>query len=158
MKNQNKFYSTIIHTPLGLMKIEADECCLLSVDFTEDEIGGPENNVSKEGARVIASYFKGEKPAMDLPIAPAPTPFSAKVYKETRKIPYGEVRSYSDIACAMGKPGASRAVGQALNKNRHLILVPCHRVVPKSGGIGGFKEGQEIKKYLLRLEQEGHDE
>ena len=60
MKNQNKFYSTIIHTPLGLMKIEADECCLLSVDFTEDEIGGPENNVSKEGARVIASYFKGK--------------------------------------------------------------------------------------------------
>lgn len=158
MKKQEKLYSTIIQTPLGFMKIEADDEWLLSVGFTDERSGEGENDLSRRGARALEAYFKGEKITGDLPIAPAPTSFSAKVYEETKKIPYGEVRSYSDIARAIGKPGASRAVGGALNKNRHLILVPCHRVVPKSGGIGGFKEGQEMKEYLLHLEREGHDE
>lgn len=158
MKNPEKLYSTIIHTPLGPMRIEADDKSILSIDFTDKKSGEGENNLSKRGARALENYFKGSREIEDLPIAPAPTPFSAKVYEEIRKIPYGEVRSYSDIARAIGKPRASRAVGGALNKNRHLILVPCHRVVPKSGGIGGFKEGQEMKEYLLHLEREGHSE
>lgn len=158
MKNQEKLYSTIIQTPLGFMKIEADDKSILSVSFSNEKSGEGENNLSKRGARALENYFKGSREIENLPIAPAPTPFSAKVYEETKKIPYGEVRSYSDIARAIGKPGASRAVGGALNKNRHLILVPCHRVVPKSGGIGGFKVGQEMKEYLLHLEREGHSE
>lgn len=158
MKQSEKLCSTIIHTPLGPMRIEADDKSILSIGFTDKKSGKGENYLSRRGARALEAYFKGEKITGDLPIASAPTPFSTKVYEEIRKIPYGEVRSYSDIARAVGKSGASRAVGQALNKNRHLILVPCHRVVPKSGGVGGFNGGQEIKKYLLHLEREGHDE
>ena len=157
MKTREKLYSTIIDTPLGFMRIEADDKSILSVSFSNEKSGEGENNLSKRGARALDNYFKGSREIEDLPIAPASTPFSAKVYEEIRKIPYGEVRSYSDIARAIGKPGASRAVGQALHRNRHLLLVPCPRVVAKSG-IGGFNGGREIKECLLRLEREGHSE
>jgi len=80
------------------------------------------------------------------------TEFECEVYREVLKIPLGEVRTYSDIAKAIGRPKAVRAVGQALKKNPFPIFIPCHRVVAKRG-LGGFSKGVEMKKRLLELEK-----
>jgi len=80
------------------------------------------------------------------------TDFEVSVLKETRKIPYGETRTYSDIAKAIGKPKAARAVGNALRKNRTPILIPCHRIIKSDSSPGGFSMGLEWKKKLLELE------
>ena len=98
-------------------------------------------------------YFTGEKVNFpdELDLSGA-TPFQRRVWESTRLIPYGETRSYLWVARQIGKPGAARAVGQALGKNPLSIIVPCHRVIASDGGLGGFGGGVEMKKYLLRLE------
>ena len=80
------------------------------------------------------------------------TPFERSVLEATRRIPYGETRTYGQIAAAIGRPDAARAVGQALGKNRTCILIPCHRVVAANGGLGGFSGGLHWKRELLALE------
>ena len=98
-------------------------------------------------------YFTGEKVNFpdELDLSGA-TPFQRRVWERTRFIPYGETKSYLWVARQIGKPGAARAVGQALGKNPLSIIVPCHRVIASDGGLGGFGGGVEMKKYLLRLE------
>ena len=81
------------------------------------------------------------------------TDFEISVLRETQKIPYGKTKTYSDIAKAIGKPKAARAVGNALRKNRAPILIPCHRVIKSDGTLGGFSMGLELKKKLLALER-----
>ncbi|MBE9573089.1 MAG: MGMT family protein [Proteobacteria bacterium] len=81
------------------------------------------------------------------------TDFEVSVLEETRKIPYGKTKTYADIAKAIGKPKAARAVGNALGKNKTPILIPCHRVVKSDGGPGGFSMGLEWKKKLLKMEE-----
>jgi len=101
----------------------------------------------------LKAYFRGEKvdfkETIDLSEA---TPFQQKVWHATRLIPYGRTFSYLKIACEIGKPGAARAIGQALGKNPLPIIVPCHRVLSSDGGLGGFTGGIEMKQYLLKLE------
>ncbi len=80
------------------------------------------------------------------------TDFEISVLEETRKIPYGKTKTYSDIAKAIGKPKAARAVGNALRKNRTPILIPCHRVIKSDGTLGGFSMGLEWKRKLLEME------
>ena len=98
-------------------------------------------------------YFTGSRVTFpdELDLSGA-TPFQRGVWESTRLIPYGETRSYLWVARQIGKPGAVRAVGQALGKNPLAIIVPCHRVIASDGGLGGFGGGVEMKKYLLRLE------
>ena len=81
------------------------------------------------------------------------TDFEISVLEETRKIPYGKTKTYSDIAKAIGKPKAARAIGNALRKNRTPILIPCHRVIKSDGRLGGFSMGLEWKRKLLKLER-----
>lgn len=101
-------------------------------------------------------YFRGERVAFadELDLGHA-TPFCRAVWEATRRIPYGETRSYSWVAAHVGRPLASRAVGQAMARNPVPLVVPCHRVVGKDGGIGGFGGGLEMKKRLLGLEARG---
>ena len=80
------------------------------------------------------------------------TEFQIKVWKEISKIPYGETRTYKDIAVAIGRPNSSRAVANACGKNPYVPEIPCHRVIKSSGDLGGYKGGISIKKYLLNLE------
>ena len=98
-------------------------------------------------------YFSGHRVAfpdeLDLSIA---TPFQREVWEVTRLIPYGETRSYAWVAKQIKKPEAVRAVGQALGKNPLPIIIPCHRVITSDGKLGGFSEGLEMKRFLLRLE------
>ena len=107
----------------------------------------------KEACRQLDEYFQGKRREFDLPLAYTGTPFQESVWRELQRIPYGETRSYEDIAVGVGNPKAVRAVGQANNKNPILLLIPCHRVIHKSGDISGFACGIETKKYLLALEK-----
>lgn len=98
-------------------------------------------------------YFDGRKVTFtdELDLSGA-TPFQRGVWERTRLIPYGETRSYLWVARQIGKPGAMRAVGQALGRNPLAIIVPCHRVIASDGGLGGFGGGVEMKRYLLWME------
>lgn len=90
-----------------------------------------------------------------MPLSYEGTEFQNKVWTSLQKIPYGETRSYEDIAEDIGNKKAVRAVGQANNKNPIMIIIPCHRVIHKNGDINGFACGVDVKKYLLDLEKKG---
>ncbi len=101
----------------------------------------------------LMSYFEGERVTFDDPVDwNGATGFQIAVWQATRAIPWGEVRSYGEIALAVGRPGGARAVGQALSVNPVPIIVPCHRVVRSDGTLGGFTGGIELKRRLLALE------
>lgn len=104
----------------------------------------------------FTDYFAGKRIHFELPLDLASaTNFEREVWQAARAIPYGETRSYSWLARQIGKPGGARAVGQALGRNPLPIIVPCHRVLTSSGQLGGFSGGLEMKRYLLKLEQDG---
>ena len=100
----------------------------------------------------LESYFAGERRTFDLPLAPVGTPFQLSVWKELEAIPYGQVRSYGDIARGIGNPKAVRAVGRANGSNPIAIVVPCHRVIGANGTLTGFGGGIDRKVRLLALE------
>ena len=104
----------------------------------------------------LEEYFSGKRRKFTLPLDPQGTAFDKKVWKATQKIPYGQVRTYKDIAKMIGKPKASRAVGNALGRNPIPILIPCHRVIASNGTLGGYSSGLKIKKILLTLEKALH--
>lgn len=102
----------------------------------------------------LNEYFAGKRKIFDLPVDSKGTAFQKAVWRELQKIPYGETRSYEDIAVAIGNKKAVRAIGQANGRNPIMIVVPCHRVIRKNGDISGFACGVEAKRYLLNLERE----
>jgi methylated-DNA-[protein]-cysteine S-methyltransferase len=104
-------------------------------------------------AKRLQDYFSGYKVSFpdELDLSSA-TPFQRAVWQATRQIPYGETRSYGWLAKKIGKPGAARAVGQALSRNPLPIIIPCHRVIRSDGSLGGFSDGLEMKRRLLYLE------
>jgi methylated-DNA-[protein]-cysteine S-methyltransferase len=103
-------------------------------------------------ARELREYFQGTRRVFDLPLSLRGTEFQTAVWAELRKIPYGTTVSYSELARRVGRPRSARAVGQAVGANPIPILVPCHRVLPAAGGVGGFGPGPEWKRRLLALE------
>jgi methylated-DNA-[protein]-cysteine S-methyltransferase len=106
----------------------------------------------KDAAEQLGEYFAGRRRAFDLELAPFGTDFQLRVWGELRKIPFGAVRNYGDIARAIGQPGAARAVGQANGCNPLPIVIPCHRVIASDGTIGGYSGGLAIKHRLLAIE------
>jgi len=108
-----------------------------------------------ELARQLGEYFGGTRRSFDVKLAAQGTPFQLAVLEELRRIPYGETRSYGDIAERLGKPKAVRAVGAANGRNPLPIVIPCHRVVGANGDLTGFGGGIETKRFLLSLEQSG---
>ena len=157
-------------SPIGVLKIseingKITRLCLHSKEKTLQESAdvmqnqhnhgdcGQPSELLQETCRQLDEYFQGKRTEFDLPLAYAGTPFQESVWRELQKIPYGETRSYEDIAVGIGNPRAVRAVGQANNRNPILLLIPCHRVIHKNGDISGFACGIETKKYLLELER-----
>lgn len=114
----------------------------------------PGHSLLNDVVSQLDEYFSGKRRIFDLPLIFDGTPFQVAVWKALCSIPYGETVSYSDVAIAVGNPGAVRAVASAIGANRMSILVPCHRVIAKNGGIGGYAGGLEAKKGLLRLEKQ----
>ena len=101
----------------------------------------------------VNEYLTGRRKQFDVPLKYQGTQFQQSVWQELQKIPYGETRSYQEIAIGIGNGRAVRAVGQANNKNPIMIIIPCHRVIHKNGDITGFACGVEVKQYLLELEK-----
>ena len=101
----------------------------------------------------LDEYFRGERKTFDLPLAPKGTDFQKKVWNALQKIPYGETKTYGEIAAAVGNPKAARAVGMANNKNPIGIIIPCHRVVGADGKLVGYAGGMDKKEWLLQIER-----
>lgn len=111
-----------------------------------------ETPVIKEAFAQLSEYFSGKRKVFNLPLLLKGTDFQKQVWQALLKIPFGETRSYKQIAEAIGNPKAVRAVGMANNKNPLLIVVPCHRVIGANGKLVGYAVGLDKKEYLLRLE------
>ncbi|MDO4482106.1 MAG: methylated-DNA--[protein]-cysteine S-methyltransferase [Bacillota bacterium] len=101
----------------------------------------------------LNEYFEGKRKKFDLPLAPEGTDFQLKDWKALCEIPYGETRSYRDIAEAIDCPGGYRAVGMANNRNPIMIVIPCHRVIGANGSMVGYGGGIPVKQYLIELEK-----
>ena len=112
-----------------------------------------ETPVIKEAFAQLSEYFSGKRKTFNLPLLLKGTNFQKQVWQALLKIPFGETRSYKQIAEAIGNPKAVRAVGMANNKNPLLIVVPCHRVIGANGKLVGYAVGLDKKEYLLRLER-----
>jgi O-6-methylguanine DNA methyltransferase len=118
----------------------------------EQEWERGEGGLLAEAGAQIREYLEGRRREFDLPLDPRGTEFQRAVWKALGGIPYGETRTYGEIALAVGTPRSVRAVGAACGANPIAIVVPCHRVVAKGGGLGGYSGGLELKRRLLDLE------
>lgn len=112
-----------------------------------------ETPLLKRAGTQLMEYLAGERKEFDLPLAFEGTEFQQAVWKALLAIPYGQTRSYGQIAAVIGKPKACRAVGMANNRNPIAIIVPCHRVIGANGGLVGYGSGLDIKEKLLNLEK-----
>ncbi len=112
-----------------------------------------ETPLIKEAFRQLEEYFEGKRRDFDLPLAPIGTPFQQKVWQVLQTIPYGETRTYKQIAEQVGNPLGCRAVGMANNKNPIGIIIPCHRVIGTNGKLIGYAGGLDLKSRLLDLEK-----
>ena len=145
----------LFDTPLGLMGLEDEDGALVSLRLPGQpmpRIACHETPLLSEGKRQVLEYLAGQRRVFDLPLAPRGTEFYRSVWRALEAIPYGETRSYRDIAQAVGRPKAVRAVGQANHNNPIPIIIPCHRVVGANGSLTGYAGGVEKKMRLLTLE------
>ena len=106
----------------------------------------------REAVRQIGEYLDGRSQVFELPLRFEGSPFSVQVWRELSAIPYGQTRTYGEVASSIGRAGAARAVGQACNRNPLPLIVPCHRVLAAGGRMTGFAGGMELKRKLLELE------
>ncbi|WP_053203897.1 methylated-DNA--[protein]-cysteine S-methyltransferase [Jiangella muralis] len=150
-------YWTTIDSPLGTLWITGDGAALTGLYMERpamlDQPGWIEDDAPFTPVREqLDAYFAGRREEFDLPLSPVGTPFQQQVWAALRAIPYGETRSYREIAEQLGRPTASRAVGAANGRNPISVIVPCHRVVGSSGVLTGYAWGLERKQALLDLE------
>ena len=160
---------SIADSPLGRLLVAMTERGVCSINLEDDDASLIEH-LKKEfpaayifcddeylqaAMKVVIDYLNGWQPHIDLPLDIRVTAFQQRVLDELRRIPYGETRSYGEIAAAIGKPKAARAVGGACNKNPVPLIIPCHRVVGTSGKLVGYAMGLERKVKLLEMESAG---
>lgn len=137
----------------GNLEIKCENGTAVSLKFTEKYCKtAKETDLAENIKSQLHEYFSGKRKIFDIKINPKGTEFQKKVWSELLKIPYGETRSYSQIAESIGNKNAQRAVGQACNKNPLMIIIPCHRVVSKNGKMTGYACGIDIKEKLLNAE------
>jgi methylated-DNA-[protein]-cysteine S-methyltransferase len=148
-----------INTSIGPLYLVASENALHGVHWRKQNIpmatptDGADPAYLKKAARQIEDYLEGKRKNFDLVLDANGTEFQKKVWQELLKIPYGETRSYKDIATALHDSNASRAVGTANGRNPISIIVPCHRVISSDGTMGGYAGGLPVKQMLLDLEK-----
>lgn len=141
-----------VDTPLGALALEADAEGLTAASFAPRNWKEQTCPLLEEAARQVEEWFAGARKAFALPLAVRGTPFQKAVWKQLQAIPWGEYRTYGEIARNLGKPGAARAVGNACGANPLVLIIPCHRVLARNGRLGGFSAGLELKKKLLQRE------
>jgi methylated-DNA-[protein]-cysteine S-methyltransferase len=142
--------SLSIPSPVGQLTIDEEDDAIVAIRWA-DEPAGNGSPLLAEAARQLDAYFAGQRSHFDLPLAPAGSSFEARVWSAMQLIPYGETRSYGDLASMIGS--APRPVGRACGRNPIPIVIPCHRVLAR-GGLGGYsgQGGLATKQSLLTLE------
>ncbi|GAA0714764.1 methylated-DNA--[protein]-cysteine S-methyltransferase [Paraclostridium ghonii] len=150
MQNLNYGY---YKSPIGMLEIVVDKDELIELKFIEDKKTHlNENEYVNKVIKQLDEYFKGDRKEFDLNIRINGTDFQNKVYKELVKVPYGQTISYKELAIRIGNQNASRAVGNANNKNQIWIVIPCHRVIGSNNSLVGYAGGIEKKKWLINHE------
>ncbi|MFJ8805875.1 methylated-DNA--[protein]-cysteine S-methyltransferase [Streptomyces sp. NPDC102490] len=151
---------TVIDSPYGPLTLVADDGVLSGLYMTgqrhrpaEETFGTADDGPFARAEEELTAYFAGELTDFTLDLRLNGTPFQRTVWDQLRKIPYGETRTYGELAAALGNPTASRAVGLANGRNPIGIIVPCHRVVGASGDLTGYGGGLERKRRLLDFER-----
>lgn len=144
---------------IGKIAICEEGCKLTELHFTRSaselrNVRIEETPVHKEAHRQLTEYLAGQRKVFELPLEPRGTEFQMKVWRVLAKIPFGETRTYGEVAAAVGNPKAARAVGMANNRNPLAIFIPCHRVIGANGALVGFGGGLPVKERLLKLEHE----
>lgn len=147
----------VIHTSLGPLTVASTDKGIASIQFGK---GLPEGATAGDATpfetvrQQLEEYFEGKRTRFELPLDVVGTQFQKAVWNELLRIPYGETRSYSDIAKAIGKPDAARAVGMANHDNPVAVVIPCHRVVGRDGALTGYAGGLHLKAQLLSIERQ----
>lgn len=143
-------------SPIGTLRLVSNGSHITAIEFDghhgEDDGQEVRDAALSACAEQLTDYFAARRRSFELPLAAHGTPFQQSVWSALARIPYGELRSYRDIAQAIGNPAAVRAVGAANGRNPLPIVVPCHRVIGSNGTLTGFAAGLAAKSYLLRLE------
>lgn len=149
-----------IDTPLGRMTLTANPQAVTEVRFGEEVplgsvlcSGEEAPELLRQTARELGEYFAGRRRRFTLPLAPQGSEFQKKVWRALQTIPYGETRTYKDIALQIGHDLSYRAVGMANNRNPIAILIPCHRVIGYDGKLTGYAAGLDVKERLLDFEK-----
>ena len=166
--DRRRLTERLIPSPVGALRLLADDDALCAVYFEREERPLPElraldlvregatpHPVLEQAARELREYFAGQRQTFTVPLRPSGTPFQLAVWKGLLEIPYGETRSYGEQARALGCPDAVRAVGAANGRNPISIIVPCHRVIGSSGALTGYGGGLPHKRWLLAHERPG---
>ena len=147
-------------SPIGLLRLYAHADELVGIHLPDqpapDAPQAPSPVLSAAASQLV-EYFAGARRTFDLPLAPRGTGFQQLVWRALTAIPFGETRSYGELARAIGRPAASRAVGAANGKNPLAIIVPCHRVIGASGELTGYAGGIAAKRWLLEHERSAGD-
>jgi AraC family transcriptional regulator of adaptative response/methylated-DNA-[protein]-cysteine methyltransferase len=165
-KNMSIHY-TIVDSPLGRLLVAGTERGICQVSFGEDDARLVDElhkefsaaQIRRDEAALaswvsaIVNYLQGQRPSLDLPLDVQATAFKMRVWEELRHIPYGQTRTYSQVAQAIGHPKAVRAVANACATNPAALVTPCHRVLRKDGSLGGYRWGLERKQKLLQMEK-----
>ena len=153
-------YKKVMNSPVGKIEIIEENEKLIELNIYNEERNEKKNNIIEEDTRLLLEvekqlreYFEGKRTKFEIPLNPKGTEFMKKVWKELLKIPYGETRTYKEIAEKIGNSKASRAVGMANNKNPIPIIIPCHRVIGSNNKLVGYALGLDMKQYLLDLER-----
>lgn len=148
---------SFIMTPVGKMGIIEENDAITHLYFSDGSLPEgaelKETELIKKAKTQLQEYFSGRRKDFDLPLKPSGTAFQQAVWQALCSIPYGETRSYKDIASQIGNPKACRAVGMANNRNPIAIVVPCHRVIGANGEMVGYAGGLSVKEHLLQLER-----
>ena len=149
-------YKKYVNSPVGKIEIVEENEKIIELNIYNEK----KNNIIEKDTKLLLEtqkqlkeYFEGKRTKFEIPLNPKGTEFMKKVWKELLNIPYGEVRTYKEIAEKIGNSKASRAVGMANNKNPILIIIPCHRVIGSNNKLVGYALGLDMKKYLLDLER-----
>ncbi|HWD17633.1 MAG TPA: methylated-DNA--[protein]-cysteine S-methyltransferase [Verrucomicrobiae bacterium] len=156
-----KMSCVTIPSPVGKLLLTADESALTGVHFADRDVSAARRNgatdaghpILKKAAQQLAEYFAGKRTAFSIPWRLAGTTFQEKIWQEIARIPYGKTISYSELAARAGSERAVRAAGTSTGRNPVAIIIPCHRVMGKSGGLCGFGGGLDKKRFLLKLEK-----
>ena len=141
-----------INSPVGPITIAEQDSAITHVLFGECVEAGERTELLSEAERQLNEYFAGERRAFELPLRPEGTLFQKDVWNALTQIPCGETRTYAEIARAVGRDKAFRAVGMANHNNPISIIIPCHRVIGADGSMTGYGGGLDKKRFLLRLE------